>query len=191
MSLRGNRFGPQWHLPVLSTESKAGKSVYRASIATSEGGRNGGPHSCATGSDNGTTLGTHRPDPGSFDAAEIGGTGANYHSRNRWRRCWRDSAAPSHMAQDGQHVAQTLAGCGRDEEHGGTFERCAPLRGAGQVHTGAGLRDHRLGLRRPQGQRSTHQSMEPERGGPASGQVRHRAFHFARLGGTLFKRVSA
>ena len=63
----------------------------------------------------------------------------------------RDSAAAWHMAQDGQHLAQTLAGGGRCEEHGGAFERRASLRGAGQIHAGAGLRHYRSGLRRSEG----------------------------------------
>ena len=48
-----------------------------------------------------------------------------------WRRRWQD--ADSY------------------EEHGGAFKRCASLRSAGSVHTGAGLRHYRSGVRRSEG----------------------------------------
>ena len=80
-----------------------------------------------------------------------------------WRKRWRE-------VQSAASTAERLSD--------------APRRGApGKFTPEQGLRDHRLG---PQGQRSTHQPMEPERGGPASGQARHCRQHFARLGGTLF-----
>ena len=73
---------------------------------------------------------THCPEPGAFNTAEAGGAGADCFARGRWRERGRDGAAAGHMAQDGQHLAPTLARGGRRDEHGGTFERRATLRGA-------------------------------------------------------------
>jgi hypothetical protein len=55
--LGGNRLGCKAAFADGRRELRLGKSVHRASIAPSDGGKHGGPHSCAAGPNNGAAPG--------------------------------------------------------------------------------------------------------------------------------------
>ena len=65
--LGGNRLGCKAAFADGRRELRLGKSVHRASIAPSDGGKHGGPHSCAAGPDNGAAPGPYCAQPGAFD----------------------------------------------------------------------------------------------------------------------------
>ena len=69
------------------------------------------------------------PEPGAFDTAEARGAGTDHPAGGRWRGRDRDGPSARYMAQDGQHLAQTLARGGCCPKRGGALERCT-ARGA-------------------------------------------------------------
>jgi hypothetical protein len=129
-----------------------------------------------------------RPRPGAFNAAKAGGAGQDHFAGRERPRGRRERYQTGELAQDCQHLAAPLDGCGGQRRRCRAFERRATVCCVGAVRTRGDLRNRGLVPRRSGGARSPDQSLESERTGPPGGPAWYRRKYLARLGRALFKK---
>ena len=92
------------------------------------------------------------------------------------------------LAENGAVLAQAMATSGRQALRLRAVGRCAAIGSPADVYGRAGLRGSCDDLREAVGERPPHQPMEPARNCRRGYTARHRAEHFAALGGAFFKK---